>query len=52
MRKQKTTIFEALGVIVIAIILVVIVMQGDRIWEMLERLAKVETTVEILHERN
>ncbi len=52
MKKQKTTIFEALGVIVIAIIFVVIVMQGDRIWEMLERLTKVETTVEILHERN
>ena len=48
MAKPSTT--EVIGAVVLSIMLLIMMMQGDRIWDMLERLVRVETIVEAHHE--
>jgi len=47
MEKPSTT--EVIGAVVLGVLLVVLLAQGQRIWEIIERVVKVETKVELYH---
>ena len=47
---KKTAPSNMLGAVVIGVLLVVMIMQGDRLWNMIERLVQIETKVEIYHD--
>ena len=47
---SKPNTQETIAVVVLGVILVIMIIQGDRIWDMIERLVRVETIVEIYRE--
>ena len=47
---EKPTTSETIGAVVIGVILVVVLMQGQRDWSIFERLTRVEVKVEMYHE--
>ena len=47
---EKLSAGEMIGMIFVAVIFVVLIFQGERIWDLVERLVAVETKVEIYHE--
>lgn len=47
---EKPTPSETIGMVVITVIMLAMLAQGDRIWGMLERLVVVEQKVEKYHE--
>ena len=46
---EKPSTVEVLGVVVVGVVLLVMLAQGDRIWKIIERVVEVETKVEIYH---
>ncbi len=45
--KKSPTPAEMIGMIVIGVILTVLLFQSERMWDMLEQLIKVQTTINI-----
>ena len=46
-KEQEITLVHVIGGVVLGFMLVVMLMQGDRLWLILERLTVVETKVEM-----